>query len=134
LLILDEPTSGLDVLARDEICDILREFVSDETRSILFSTHITSDLEKTADYITFILDGKVIYTGTKDELTEKYFRVSGANNITLPNIIGKRSYKHGFEGLILKEYAKNIPDSVLKETPDLEEIIIFLSKGELKNE
>jgi ABC-2 type transport system ATP-binding protein len=50
LLILDEPTSGLDPVARDEICDLLREFVTDENKSVLFSTHITTDLEKTADY------------------------------------------------------------------------------------
>lgn len=67
LLILDEPTSGLDPSARDEICELLGEFVMDEEKSVLFSTHITSDLEKIADYITFILDGKVVYTGLKDD-------------------------------------------------------------------
>ena len=77
LLILDEPTSGLDPVARDEICDLLREFVSDENKSVLFSTHITSDLDKTADYITFILNGSIVFTGAKDELIEKYARVTG---------------------------------------------------------
>ena len=77
LLILDEPTSGLDPVARDEICDLLREFVTDEDRGVLFSTHICSDLDKTADYITFILDGKIVFTGTKDDLTQKYARVAG---------------------------------------------------------
>jgi ABC-2 type transport system ATP-binding protein len=133
LLILDEPTSGLDVLARDEICDILRDFVGDDSKSVLFSTHITSDLEKTADYITFILNGKIIYTGLKDALLEKYYRVSGENSFVSPDIIGKRSYRNGFEGLILRENAKKLPDSVLKENTNLEEIIIFLSKGAMKN-
>ncbi|MDR1193655.1 MAG: ABC transporter ATP-binding protein, partial [Peptococcaceae bacterium] len=77
LLILDEPTSGLDPAARDEIGDLLREFVADENKSVLFSTHITSDLEKTADYITFILNGRIVFTGAKDALTEKYARVTG---------------------------------------------------------
>ena len=77
LLLLDEPTSGLDPAARDEICDLLREFVSDETKSVLFSTHITADLDKTADYITFILNGSIAFTGAKDELLEKYIRVVG---------------------------------------------------------
>ncbi len=58
LLILDEPTSGLDPVARDELADILREFMLDETKGVLFSTHITSDLDKLADYITFIRDGE----------------------------------------------------------------------------
>ncbi|MDR0919021.1 MAG: ABC transporter ATP-binding protein [Oscillospiraceae bacterium] len=133
-LILDEPTSGLDVLARDEICDILREFVCDETRSVLFSTHITSDLEKTADYITFILNGGVIYTGTKDDFLDKYRRVSGDNRVNIPDIIGKRSYRNGFEGMILKEHIDKIPQDVLVENISLEEIIIFLSKGEINNE
>jgi ABC-type multidrug transport system ATPase subunit len=70
-LILDEPTNGLDPVARDEICDLLRDFVSDESKSVLFSTHITSDLEKVADYITFILDGTIVFTGYPFALGEK---------------------------------------------------------------
>jgi ABC-2 type transport system ATP-binding protein len=134
LLILDEPTSGLDVLARNEICEILQDFVCDEKKSILFSTHIVSDLEKTADFITFILDGGVIYSGTKDELIENYKRISGARDVSIPNIIGKRVYKNGFEGLIAKENAKNIKEDVLIEDANLEEILIFLSKGAIENE
>ncbi len=104
LLILDEPTSGLDPVARDEICDLLREFVLDESRGVLFSTHITTDLEKVADYITFILDGRVIFTGARDELLEKYALVKGGlNEITAAQkktIIGLREHGAGFEGMI----------------------------------
>ena len=72
LLILDEPTSGLDPIARDELLDILLEFISDGQRSVLFSTHITSDLDKIADYITFINNGTLIFTGTKDDFIEGF--------------------------------------------------------------
>lgn len=72
LLILDEATSGLDPVMRDEISDVLLEFVGDEDHSILLSSHITSDLEKIADYITFIHNGKIILTETKDNLIYNY--------------------------------------------------------------
>ena len=72
LLILDEATSGLDPIVRDDILDLLLEFVQDEEHSILVSSHITSDLEKIADYIVFIHEGKVVFTKPKDELTEQY--------------------------------------------------------------
>ena len=64
---MDEPTSGLDPVARDELLDILLEYIEDENNSILFSTHITSDLDKIADYLTIIDNGKVFYTGLKDK-------------------------------------------------------------------
>jgi len=76
LLILNEPTSGLDPAARDEICDLLREFVTDDGRSVLFSTYITTNLEKTADYTTFILDGRIVFSGVK----ETRYRVSGTRH------------------------------------------------------
>ena len=72
LLLLDEPTGGLDPAARDELLDILREYMVPENRTILFSTHITSDLEKIADYIVFLHQGKVVFSKAKDELLEQY--------------------------------------------------------------
>ena len=72
MLILDEATSGLDPVVRDDILDMLLDFVQDEEHSILVSSHITSDLEKIADYIVFIHEGKVVFEKTKDELTERY--------------------------------------------------------------
>lgn len=72
LLILDEATSGLDPIMRDEILDMFLEFIQDEEHSILVSSHITSDLEKVADYIVFIHEGKIIFSKPKDELLEKY--------------------------------------------------------------
>jgi ABC-2 type transport system ATP-binding protein len=72
LLILDEATSGLDPIIRDEILNIFLDFIQDEDRSILISSHITTDLEKIADYITFIHDGKVLFTEKKDDLIYNY--------------------------------------------------------------
>ena len=133
LLILDEPTSGLDPVARDEICDLLREFVTDDGRSVLFSTHITTDLEKTADYTTFILDGRIVFFGAKDALLEKYARVTGGlSEISEEQkklIIGYREHGTGFEGLIETANIAKMPRGVLSEQATLDEIIIFMNKG-----
>ncbi|MDR2750642.1 MAG: ABC transporter ATP-binding protein, partial [Clostridiales bacterium] len=119
LLVLDEPTSGLDPVARDEICDLLREFITDSSKSVLFSTHITADLEKVADYITFILDGSIVYTGPKDDLLEKYARVAGGlGELSLAQkklVIGLREHATGFEGMAECRNIPNLPKSVLTE-------------------
>ena len=72
LLILDEPTSGLDPVVRDDLLDLFLDFVRDEEHAILISSHITSDLEKIADYVTFLHAGKLLLTKPKDELLWKY--------------------------------------------------------------
>ena len=73
LLILDEPTSGLDPVSRDELLEIIEKYVEDGKHSVLFSTHITSDLEKVADYITYINYGELIYSGEKKKLLEEFY-------------------------------------------------------------
>ena len=132
-LLLDEPTSGLDPVARDEICALLREFVSDDRKSVLFSTHITSDLEKTADYITFLLNGRVVFTGAKDALLEKYVRVAGGlsdiNEEQKKLVTGYREHGTGFEGMVETADVGKLPKNVLTEEISLDEIIIFISKG-----
>ena len=72
LLLLDEPTSGLDPVSRDELTELFRAIVADGSRSILFSTHITSDLEKCADHMTFIKDGEIFFTGAKADFMTAY--------------------------------------------------------------
>jgi len=86
LLILDEPTSGLDPVARDELCEILLDYVKDNNRSILFSTHITSDLEKIADYITFIMDGKITFSGSIQDVYSNFRPIYG-ENVNLDDIV-----------------------------------------------
>ncbi len=132
LLILDEPTSGLDPVSRDELLDILSEYIEDGKHSVLFSTHITSDLDKIADYITFLHNGKLLYTGSKDELINSFRIVKGGiEELThdLP-IISLRRFSTGFEGLI---YTKDIPNNttLITEPATLDDIIVFINrKGE----
>lgn len=138
LLILDEPTSGLDPVARDELMEILGEFIIDENKGVLFSTHITADLEKIADYITFIIDGRVEFTGEKDQLIEGYMLVKGdSRNITpelKKNIIGFREHSVGFEGMVETKHAKKLPPQISCEKISLDEIIIYMSKEAKKHE
>ena len=133
LLILDEPTSGLDPVARDELCDLLGDFITDENRSILFSTHITADLEKIADYITFILNGRIIFTGSKENLIEKYVLVKGdLRRMNLEQkklVIGLREHSTGFEGIAESSSIGRLPKDLLIEPVTLDEIIIYMNKG-----
>jgi len=134
LLILDEPTSGLDPVARDELCEMLGDFVTDENRSVLFSTHITADLEKIADYITFILDGRIVFTGSKDSFLESYVLVKGGlEEISAQQkklIIGLREHVTGFEGMSETGNLGRLPKSLLVEPITLDEIIIYMNKGD----
>lgn len=97
LLILDEPTSGLDPVSRDELTGLFRAIVADGSRSILFSTHITSDLEKCADCITFIKDGALVYTGSKED----FLREFSTHGATLEDIIVSIERRPLDEGVII---------------------------------
>ncbi|WEV73219.1 ABC transporter ATP-binding protein [Bifidobacterium sp. ESL0790] len=106
LLILDEPTSGLDVLARDDLMDILQRYIEDGRHSVLFSTHITSDLEHAADLITYITQGKLYFTGSKDEFDDAFRLVKGGPDeldAVGPVAVGVRSYSTGFDALVHTE-------------------------------
>ncbi len=132
LLILDEPTSGLDPVARDELMDILRSFVCDEQHAILFSTHITSDLEKIADYITFLQKGELMYSGETDRLMEQYVRVSGGTEELTSALRGRlhglRQHSVGFEGMLSCEDLSLIPPHAVTEALKLEDIMVFMNK------
>jgi len=138
LLILDEPTSGLDPVARDDLLETLREFVMDERKSVLFSTHITADLEKVADFITLIQDGEIFYTGTKDELLDRYTFIKGGQSSLSDNIrkkvIGLREHSVGFDGIIKRDNLKYISKDIVVENVSLDEIIIRIEKENRKNE
>ncbi len=133
LLLLDEPTSGLDPVGREEMLEILRDYMVLENRTIFFSTHITSDLEKIADYITYIQNGKILYSGLKDELIEKYCLVKGGTG-DLPQskrkqVFGLREYPGGFDGMIEIKDIAGFPASVITETVSLDDIMVRMSKG-----
>ncbi len=137
LLILDEPTSGLDPVARDELLDILGEYISDGQKSILFSTHITSDLEKIADYITLIDHGRIFYSGTKDNLLESYHMIKGGpDDLTDPlkkKIFGLTINHNGFSGLIRKEDTHDLSKELVIESPTIDEILVYISKEDKKH-
>ncbi len=133
LLILDEPTSGLDPVARDELLGILGAYISDGRNTVLFSTHITSDLERIADFITLIHDGAVFYTGTKDGLLESYRIVKGGpEDLTdrlRENVIGLQRTSVGFSGLVAASELKNPPGGILEEAPSIDDILVRISAG-----
>lgn len=129
LLILDEATSGLDPVARDDILDILLEFIQDENKSIMISSHILSDLEKIADEIAFLHRGKLIFVENKDKLKEDYGLVSLSTeefeSIDKNSIIAVRDYKFGKECLVKKEL---IPQNLEVENVSIEEIMVYMIK------
>ncbi|MFC2117948.1 ABC transporter ATP-binding protein [Bacteroidota bacterium] len=131
LIIMDEPTSGLDPLFRRELLDMFFELLQNEKKSILFSTHITSDLEKIADYITFINDGRLIFSSTKDEIFDNYSIIKGGNELLNEetNLLfkGIRTTQLGFEALSDNSslIRKKLGKSVIVEKASLEDIMYF---------
>lgn len=132
VLILDEPTSGLDPVARDNLLDIFQELVQDGEISILFSTHITSDLEKCADYITFIHNGQIINSAEKEEFIDTYRLLNGKEEhleMVKNQLISYKTNSFGFTGLIhTQDYDSSLP--IKSSIPNLEEIMIYCSKKE----
>ncbi len=135
LLILDEATAGLDPVVREEILDIFLEFVEDESHSILISSHITSDLEKIADYITFISDGKIILTEKKDTLIYEY-GIARCKSIDFENL-DRNDYisyrKRGLQTEVLVTdkavFSKKYPHIIVDNTT-IDEILILIIKEE----
>ncbi|SEB08884.1 ABC transporter ATP-binding protein [Paenibacillus sp. 276b] len=136
LLIMDEPTSGLDPVFRRELLDLLADVIQDETRSIIFSTHITTDLERIADYIAFIHKGKLVFNEAKDDVLERYTIVKGDMKLldadTRRKFVGIRETAVGFEGLAENkaEAERLFGNYALLHRPSLEDLIYFTAKGE----
>ena len=137
VLILDEATSGLDPIIRDDVLDMLIDFVQDESHSVLVSSHITSDLEKVADYITFLHKGKVIFSHEKDDLVDNYGIVScGAaifDTLDKTEIIAYRKEDYQYKVLVKNrdKAAKNYPKAIVSPAT-IEEIMLFYVKGEMQ--
>lgn len=135
LLILDEPTSGVDPMFRDEFKDLLREEIQNENKAIFYSTHITTDLEQVADYITFIHDGKIVFSRSKDEILENYALVKGDNSILTPDnrhlFVGIKAGNYGFEAITAnaKSAEKEFGSKIVLEKATLDDIMIFTVKG-----
>lgn len=132
LLILDEPTSGLDPVSRDEILDIFREIVRNKERAILFSTHITSDLDKCATNITYIHNGEIVYTGTKKEFVNSYLFVKdkSMNKDLEKDYIAYKELDDRIEGLIsINKKDAFQGEKIEVREPDLEEIMVYLERS-----
>ena len=135
LLILDEATSGLDPVMRDDILEVFLDFVQDENHSILMSSHITTDLEKVADYITFIHRGKVLFCKTKDELRYKYgiIRCGAAvfDQIDKSEILAYRKDDYQWNVLVAdKEKARKKYKAAVVDDATIDDILLLYVKGE----
>lgn len=133
LLILDEATSGLDPIVREEILEVFLEFIQDEEHSIFISSHIISDLEKIADYITFIHKGKIVFSEPKDLLLDDYGILkcskSDYDKIEKEIIVGCRKSQFGVEALVKRNKLKG---NYTIDQANLEDIMLFQIKGEVK--
>jgi len=130
LLILDEPTSGLDPVMRDEFLMLIKDYIRNGERSVLYSTHITTDLEKTADFISFINNGKMILSENIDTLKESYYMVKDGLE-TLKDVtdlcIGYRKYDYGFEALITQKNLGKMPSTSISQPASIDDIVVFHS-------
>ncbi len=137
LLILDEPTSGLDPVSRDEILDIFRQIVKNKDRAILFSTHITSDLDKCASDITYIHDGEIIYSGTKNDFVNSYLFIKDKtfNKELLNEYIAYKEFDDRIEGLISTDKKDLfIKNKIEPHEPDLEQIMVYIERSKKEDE
>jgi ABC-2 type transport system ATP-binding protein len=134
-LLMDEPTSGLDPVFRVEFLEILSEFIQDEMKSILLSTHITSDLERIADYITFIQNGEIVFSSTRDVVLERWGIVKGGKELldheTRRLFEGLQIGEFGFEALTsnVVEARSRLGEKAVISRASLEEIMFLMAKG-----
>lgn len=136
LLVMDEPTSGLDPIFRNDLLDIIREYIADDKRGVLFSSHVTSDLDKIADFITMINKGEIILSMSKEELMDKFILIKGGksslNDKLRKELVGCKESSLGFEALCKKQaWIEELNQKeFLLERPSLEEIMLYMIRGE----
>jgi ABC-2 type transport system ATP-binding protein len=136
LLILDEPTTGLDPVFRRELLHGLSDLLQDEGKSVLFSTHITSDLERIADYVTFIRDGSVLLTESREVLREAWGVVRGDQGtlsaLDPTRLRGIRRHSHGLDALTSDAEAarRAVGDNGVVEKASFEDMVILLGQGD----
>ncbi|MBE5105479.1 ABC transporter ATP-binding protein [Bacillus thuringiensis] len=134
LLIMDEPTSGLDPLVRSELMNILLDFMKEPGKSVFFSTHITSDLDKVADMLILIDDGKILVNEEKDVLVDTHALVKGDNQLineqTKKLFLNLYQSQYGFEGIThKKDDVRRLMPDVLMERPTIENIMLSYIGG-----
>ena len=135
LLVMDEPTSGLDPVVRSEFLDILRDVIQDERCSVLLSSHITSDLDQIADYVTLINGGRIVFSESKEELLEEYALIKGEKSLLDSGlreyVVGLKERRFGFEGLVTNraEVQRFVGIRAVLERTNLEEIMLYCLRG-----
>lgn len=135
LLVMDEPTAGLDPVVRNEMLALLRQELDDEHKAVFFSTHITSDLDKIADTVTMLNDGRVVLSAGKDELLDGYALAKGPNELLGGGVpeafIGVRRNAFGFEGLARsrEECRRRYGSQLVLARPTLEDIMLYHIEG-----
>jgi len=135
LLILDEPTSGLDPVFRRVLLARLSAFIQDEGKAVLFSTHLTADLERIADFITFVRDGEIVFSAPKDEILDSWAVVKGGpeiladENRTLFKAVLRREFNVQALSADAGEVRRRFGDAAVIEKATLEDIMFFISKG-----
>ncbi|SBN61614.1 ABC-2 type transport system ATP-binding protein [Curtobacterium sp. 9128] len=133
LLVLDEPSSGLDPVARRELADTIREFVLDPGHTVLFSTHITEELDDLADHLVVLAGGTVAYEGAVDELHERFAVVRGAGpfpEVARPSTIGVRHDASGrWEGLIRSDDTAWFGPDVVIDQATTDDVVVHLAEG-----
>lgn len=135
LIIMDEPTSGLDPVFRSELLDLLLELIQDENKGVFFSTHITTDLDRIADYITFINQGKIVFSEPRDTILERYALVKGGRELLDQGLkqkfVGIRETNFGWEGLTgdAQTIRQLLGNAAVIETPSLEDIMVYTVRG-----
>ena len=133
LIILDEATSGLDPVVRDDFLDILNDFTRDENHSVLFSSHIVSDLEKLCDYIAVLHKGKLIMCEEKDVLLDNYCMLRCSDEelraVRTDAVVGKRESPYGVQAIVRREA---VPGGADIGNVTIEDIFVYMVKGEIK--
>jgi len=133
LLIMDEPTTGLDPVFRRSLLRRLSEYIADGERTVLFSTHITADLEATADLIAFINDGSLVFAESIEQIHDRYATVRGGelgDATDTSGFVGVRRGSYGFEALTADVASLRPADTWVVEPATLEEILYFSNKGD----
>lgn len=128
LLVLDEATNGLDPVVRAEVLKLLQEYIADGERSVIFSTHILSDLEQIADYVYFIHEGKTVLYDSKDDLMESFLLVKGERRAISARLqkelIGIIDNAYGFEAILPSDKADLLTNEFHFEKPTIDQIVI----------
>ncbi len=138
LFIMDEPTSGLDPLIRNDLIEILKDLIQDEERTVFFSTHITSDLDKVADDVIFLFDGQIFLQGEKDEIKNNHVIVKGSNALlnedAEKHFIGIHKTPYGIEGLSNDKAAvkRLLKDNATYEVPTIEDILLYYTRRRIQ--